>query len=88
MKLMLEMHLIYIIFIYSVFTFWSLYGIINNVRKYHSITIMSLCKLMYIITLAIVPIITYGVYLRGNNVSTLSYDERDVCGPMSRFSTS
>ncbi|MBS7173923.1 O-antigen polymerase [Blautia sp.] len=78
MKLMLEMHLIYIIFIYSVFTFWSLYGIINNVRKYHSITIMSLCKLMYIITLAIVPIITYGVYLRGNNVSTLSYDERDV----------
>ena len=78
MKLMLEMHLIYIIFIYSVFTFWSLYGIINNVRKYHSITIMSLCKLMYIITLAIVPIITYGVYLRGTNVSTLSYDERDV----------
>lgn len=75
---MLEVHLILIICIYSIFAIWAISEIVKNIRKFHNITIMSLCKLMYIITLVIVPIITYCVFISGNNVSTLSYEDKNL----------
>lgn len=70
---MIDIHLIIIIAIYSVFAIISSIGIIRNIKKTHSISIMSLCRIMYVATLVLIPIITFGTYLNGDSVSTLHY---------------
>lgn len=72
--LMIVEELILLIVLYSIFMVASLCDVAIYVKKSHRISIMTLCKLMYIVGFAVIPIITYAVYLNGYRASTLLYD--------------
>lgn len=72
---MIDFHLVLLIFVYSIFFVILLSNTVKHIKKNHSITIMTLCRSMYVVAFVIIPIMTYSVYLKGFITSTLYYDD-------------
>lgn len=75
----MDTHLIIVIVIYFAFSFLAIVAEINRIKKSHVIRIVSLCRMMYILLVAIVPGIIFSAYLVDGTTAYLKYENRYIC---------
>lgn len=77
--MVIDNHLEIISMCYIFFAILAIVSIIINVAKSHKLSIMSMCSVMYIATLFVVPAIILGGYVNGLAYpSGVSFEERDL----------
>ncbi len=72
----MDVHLIIIIAVYFIFSVIAISNEISRIRYYGVIGIASLCRVMYILSVVIIPAIIYCGYMKEGITAYIKYDSR------------